>query len=57
VILKDGTIGNATVASGHPLLVPAATDVVRRYRYQPTLLNGEPIDVITQIDVPFLLPQ
>jgi TonB family protein len=55
MILKDGTMGNLSLVSGHPLLVPAATDAVRRYRYQPTLLNGEPVEVLTQIDVTFVL--
>jgi protein TonB len=55
-ILKDGTMGNLAVLSGHPLLVPAAMDAARHYRYQPTLLNGEPVEVITQVDVSFVLP-
>jgi protein TonB len=46
---------NLSVASGHPLLVPAALDAVRQWRYRPTLLNGEPVEVITQIDVNFTL--
>ena len=55
-ILKDGTMGNISVLSGHPLMVPAAMDAVRHYRYQPTLLNGEPVEVVTQVDVNFVLP-
>ena len=57
VIGKDGTIQNLTVVSGHPLLVPAATDAVKQWVYKPTLLNGEPVEVITQIDVNFTLSQ
>jgi TonB family protein len=52
---KDGTIKNLTVASGHPLLVPAALEAVRQWVYQPTLLNGEAVDVDTEIDVNFTL--
>jgi protein TonB len=57
VIGKDGTIQNLTAASGHPLLVPAAMEAVKQWVYQPTLLNGEPVEVITQIDVNFTLSQ
>jgi protein TonB len=41
--------------SGHPLLAPAALEAVKQWRYQPTLLNDEPVEVITQIDVNFTL--
>jgi protein TonB len=57
VIAKDGTIQNLTMISGHPLLVQAATEAVRQWVYQPTLLNGEPVEVITTIDVNFTLSQ
>jgi protein TonB len=45
------------MASGHPLLVPAAMEAVKQWVYQPTLLNGEPVEVVTQIDVNFTLSQ
>ena len=57
VIGQDGTIQNLTLVSGHPLLVPSATEAVRQWVYQPTLLNGEPVEVVTQIDVNFTLSQ
>jgi protein TonB len=57
IIGKDGTIHELTVASGHPLLVPAAMEAVKQWVYQPTLLNGEPVEVVTQIDVNFTLSQ
>ena len=57
VIGKDGTIKDLTFASGHPLLVPAAMEAVKQWVYQPTLLNGEPVEVVTQIDVNFTLSQ
>ncbi len=56
VIGRDGAIANLQVISGHPLLVPAALDAVKQWVYQPTLLNGEPVEVVTQIEVPFRLP-
>jgi protein TonB len=57
VISKDGTIQQLEVISGHPLLVPAALEAVKQWVYQPTLLNGEPVEVQTQIDVNFTLSQ
>ena len=42
---------------GHPLLIPAAVDAVKQWVYRPTLLNGEPVDVITTISVNFTLTQ
>lgn len=55
VIQRDGTIGHLQVLSGPPLLIDAAVEAVQRWRYQPTLLNGEPVEVITEIDVNFAL--
>ena len=57
VIAKDGTIQDLKVISGHPLLIQAAMDAVRQWVYAPTLLNGEPVEVVTQIDVNFTLSQ
>jgi protein TonB len=56
-IAKDGTIQNLEVIEGHPLLIPAAMDAVRQWVYKPTLLNGQPVEVVTQIDVNFTLSQ
>ncbi len=55
VVSRSGTIKDLQVLSGHPLLVKAALDAVQRWRYQPTLLNGEPVEVITTIEVNFSL--
>jgi TonB family protein len=57
VIAKDGTIQNLEVLSGHPILVPASLDAVKQWVYSPTLLNGNPVEVQTQIDVNFTLSQ
>jgi len=57
VIGKDGAIQNLQMISGHPLLVQAATEAVKQWVYQPTLLNGEAVEVVTQIDVNFTLSQ
>jgi periplasmic protein TonB len=57
IIGKDGSVQQLVMVSGHPLLVQAALDAVRQWRYQPTLLNGEPVEVDTEIDVIFSLAQ
>jgi TonB family protein len=55
VIGEDGRVRQITVHSGHPLMVPAAQEAVQQYQYQPTLLNGKPVEVVTQVDVNFKL--
>lgn len=55
VIAADGTIQNLRVIEGHPLLVQSALQAVQQWRYQPTLLSGEPVEVVTYIDVIFRL--
>ena len=55
VISKEGTIEELKVISGHPLLIQSALDAVKQWRYQPTMLNGVPVEVITTIDVNFTL--
>ena len=55
IIAKDGSIQKLEVMSGHPLLVPAALSAVKQWRYRPTLLNGEAVEVLTNIDVNFTL--
>ncbi len=52
---KDGHVGNVTLISGHPLLVPAAQEAVKQWVYRPTLLNGDPVEVSTVVDVQFTL--
>jgi protein TonB len=55
IISKVGTIENLRVASGHPMLVPAAIDAVSQWRYRPYILNDEAVEVETQITVNFML--
>lgn len=55
VIGKDGTVQEVHLLSGHPLLAQAAIDAVRQWIYQPTLLNGQPVEVETEINVTFSL--
>jgi periplasmic protein TonB len=56
IIGKDGTVQNLKmISSSSPLLVQSAMDAVKQWVYQPTLLNNEPVDVITEITVNFTL--
>jgi periplasmic protein TonB len=55
VISKQGVIENLKVLAGHPMLVPAAINAVRQWRYRPYVLNNEPVEVETQITVNFSL--
>lgn len=55
IISKMGTIENLSVLSGHAMLVPSAVEAVKHWRYRPYLLNGEPIEVETEITVNFIL--
>lgn len=57
VISGDGAIQDLKVLSGHPLLVRAALAPVSHWRYRPTLLNGEPVEVQTEIGVAFNLAE
>jgi periplasmic protein TonB len=54
-ISKSGTIENLHVASGPAMLQQAAVDAVRQWQYKPYLLNGEPVEVETTINVEFKL--
>jgi TonB family protein len=55
VISREGSVQEMEVVSGHPLLVQSALDAVRQWKYQPTQLNGEPVEVDATIDVIFAL--
>lgn len=55
VIGKDGTVVDVRVKSGLPLLAQAAIDAVKQWRYKPYLVNGEPMEVDSQITIDFTL--
>jgi len=55
MISRDGAIENLQAVSGPSMLVPAAIDAVRQWRYRPYVLNGEPVEVDTQVTVNFVL--
>jgi len=54
-ISKTGDIENLQLISGHPMLAPAAIEAVKQWKYKPYLLNGEPVEVETQVQVNFTL--
>jgi len=55
VIGKNGTVREVDALAGHPLLLQSAMTAVRQWRYSPTRLNGQPVEVDTTIDVDYTL--
>jgi protein TonB len=55
-ITKNGDIANLKVLSGDAVLAHAAQEAVRQWKYKPYYLNGEPVQIETQILVNFKLP-
>jgi protein TonB len=55
VIGKDGTVKDVRVKSGLPVLAQAAIEAVKQWRYRPYFLNGEPVEVDSQITINFTL--
>jgi protein TonB len=56
-ISKEGKISNIKVVSGDGQLTKAAVDAVKQWKYKPYLLNGEPVEIQTQVTVKFKLPR
>jgi len=56
-ISKEGTISNIKVTSGDAQLTKAAVDAVKQWKYKPYLLNGEPVEIQTQVTIKFKLPR
>ena len=57
VIHKDGTVTVQNVGAGHPLLAPAAVTAVQQWKYEPTTVSGEPVDVQVKVYVTFEFSQ
>jgi len=57
VISVEGNVERLSIVSGHPLLIDAAIRAVQQWKYRPTLLNGVPVEVLTQITINFALGQ
>lgn len=56
LISKTGEVAGVRVLDGNPALVGAAVEAVKQWKYEPTALEGEPVEVVTDIDVNFVLP-
>jgi TonB family protein len=54
---EQGRVTDMKLVKGHPLLVNAAKEAVAQWVYKPTLLNGQPVKVMTTVDVPFRLEE
>ena len=57
VIDAAGRVSRIQLEDGHPLLVQAAVDAVKKWRYQPTMANGVAVPVVTQVELPFTPPK
>jgi TonB family protein len=57
LIGKDGNVNEVKAISGHPMLQQAAIDAVSQWKYKPTLLNGQPVEVVTTVTVNFSFQQ
>ena len=56
VIATDGTVKDIEVIrSAHPLLDAAAIEAVSQWEFTPTLLNGEPVELVMSVNVTFAL--
>ncbi len=56
-VSKTGDITHIKVLSGNSQLTKAATDAVKQWKYKPYLLNGEPVEIQTQVTINFKLPK
>lgn len=57
LIDENGIVRKLRLVAGHPLLVRAAMDAVKKWRYRPTYVSGHPVEVLTTVEVPFVLPE
>lgn len=55
IVGTDGSVKELELISGHPMLVQAAMDAVRKWKYRPMLLNGKAVEVDTVVNVIFEL--
>ena len=56
-VSKGGNISAVKILSGDPSLARAAADAVKQWKYKPYLLNGEPVEIQTQVTVNFKVPR
>jgi len=55
LVAKDGTVKSISLISGDPLLAQSAIEAVKQWRYQPTLVDGKPVEVETTVPVNYKL--
>ena len=55
IVDTDGAVQHIKVVSGHPLLVQSAIEAVSQWQYHPTVVNGCPVEVLTEVDVSYTL--
>jgi protein TonB len=55
IIGTDGSVQSERLISGHPMLAQSAIDAVKQWKYRPYLLNGNAVEVDTQVTVNFTL--
>ena len=52
---EEGNVTGWKIQRGHPVLVEAAVQAVKQWKYSPTLLNGEPLQVVSTVNIDFIL--
>jgi TonB family protein len=57
VIGKDGHVIHEDLISGHPLLVSQAKECIQQWVFQPMTINGDPVEVVTELEMSFTLPK
>lgn len=55
-VSPSGKVDDVKLVSGHPILARAALDAIRQWRYNPFLLNGQPVAMETQVTITFKAP-
>jgi len=55
IIGTDGTIQSLQVVSGDPMFLSSAIEAVQQWRYRPTILNGQPVEIDTYITVVYTM--
>lgn len=55
VIRRDGSVGETTIVKSNALFNEAAIAAVKQWKYKPTIIDGQPVEVVLTITVPFVL--
>jgi protein TonB len=57
LIGEHGTVQNLKVLTGYPILIPTAIKAAKQYKYRPFLIEGNPVEVDTEITISFTPPE